>query len=63
MSIRRFQIGQVVGARPALTRNFPGGSYHITKQLPENNGEWEYRIRGMNGPHERVVRESQLQRP
>ena len=60
MSIHKFQIGQVVHVTPAIRRNFPGGSYQITKLLPRNNGEFEYRMKGMNEPYERVVRESQL---
>jgi hypothetical protein len=32
----------------------------ITKRLPERDGEFEYRIKSINEPHERVVRESQL---
>jgi hypothetical protein len=30
--------------------------------LPERDGELEYRIKSVNEPHERVVRESQLER-
>jgi hypothetical protein len=38
----------------------PGGACVITKRLPERDGEFEYRIKSVNEPHERVVRESQL---
>jgi len=38
----------------------PGGSYEITKKLPEHDGEFEYRIKSINEPHERVARESEL---
>jgi hypothetical protein len=40
----------------------PGGACVITKILPERDGEFEYRIKSVNEPHERVVRESQLER-
>jgi hypothetical protein len=40
--------------------NVPGGSYEVIMQLPENGGEFQYRIKSMNEPHERVVRESEL---
>jgi hypothetical protein len=43
-------------------RNVPGGSYEVIKQLPERGGEFEYRIKSMNEPHQRVVRESQLRK-
>jgi hypothetical protein len=39
----------------------PGGAYVVTKRLPERNGEFEYQIKSVNEPHERVVRESQLE--
>jgi hypothetical protein len=60
MSIHKFRIGQIVQLAPAISRNVPGGSYEITMRLPENNGEFEYRIKGVNEPHERVVRESEI---
>ena len=45
---------------PPLPRNIPGGAYIVTKKLPERNGEFEYRVKSINEPYERVVRESQL---
>jgi len=32
----------------------------VTKQLPHNGHEFEYRIKSVNEPHERVARESEL---
>jgi hypothetical protein len=61
MSTHKFHIGQVVQLIPSISRNVPGGSYEITKKLPERDGESEYRIKSMNEPHERVARESELQ--
>jgi hypothetical protein len=57
--VHKFKIGQSV----YLERSFavPGGAYVITKRLPEHGGEFEYRIKSVNEPHERVVRESQLE--
>ncbi len=45
---------------PSIGRNVPGGSYEIIKKLPQSDGEFEYRIKSMNEPHERVARESEL---
>jgi len=59
MRSHKFHVGQTVTIRPALSRNVPGGVYEITKQLPENRGEFEYRI-SVNELHERVARESEL---
>jgi hypothetical protein len=38
------------------------GGYVVTKQLPERDGEFEYRIKSLSEPHERVARESELAR-
>ena len=60
MAAHKFQIGQAVELRPALSRNVPSGVYVVTKQLPEGPGELEYRVKSVKEPHERVVRESEL---
>ncbi len=60
MAAHKFQIGQPVELKPALSRNVPGGIYVVTKQLPEGTGELEYRVKSVKEPHERVVRESEL---
>jgi hypothetical protein len=39
-----------------------GGSYVVTKQPPERDGEFEYRIKSVSEPHERVARETELAR-
>ena len=36
------------------------GAYVIVKRLPMRDGEFEYQIRSLTEPDERVVRESQL---
>ena len=61
LSHRKFRIGQLVQLVRAISRNVPRGSYEVTKKLPESRGEFEYRIKSMSEPHERVVRESELQ--
>jgi hypothetical protein len=60
MPTHEFQIGQTVFLSPSIGRNVPGGAYIITKKLPERDGEFEYRVKSVNEPYERVVRESQL---
>jgi len=57
----KFKTGQIVELSPAFAGNIPGGVYKITKQLPERNGEFEYCIKSIDEPHERVVRQSELQ--
>ncbi len=60
MPNRKFKIAQTVFIKSAPRENLPGGAYVITQKLPERDGEFEYRVRNMSEPHERVVRESQL---
>jgi len=60
MPSHKFQIGETVYVRPAISRNVPGGAYAVTKQLPHNGREFEYRIKSASEGHERVVRESEL---
>ena len=58
----KFKIGEIVTVRPAVSRNVPGGVYEVTKLLPHNGSEFEYRIKSANEEHERVARESELTR-
>jgi len=58
MPLYKFQIGQTVFLSPSL--HVPGGAYIVTKKLPKHNGEFEYRVKSANEPHERVVGESEL---
>jgi len=60
MPDHKFKVGQTIILSPAIARNLPGGMYEITKQLPKSDGEYEYRIKSINEPHERVMREIQL---
>jgi hypothetical protein len=58
MASHKFKIGQTVYLERSLS--MPGGAYVVTKKLPEREGEFEYRIKSVNEPHERAVLESQL---
>jgi hypothetical protein len=60
MPSHKFHVGESVIVRPAISRNVPGGVYEVTKQLPHNGREFEYRIKSANEEHERVVRENEL---
>jgi hypothetical protein len=60
MHIHKFHIGETVELLPPMSRFAYGGAYEVTKKLPERAGEYEYRIKSINEPHERVVRESEL---
>jgi hypothetical protein len=56
----KFKVGETVWMSPGTNRNAPGGAYEVIKQLPSNGVEFEYRVKSMNEPHERVARESDL---
>jgi len=60
MPTYKFQIGQTVFLDPSHSQNIPGGPCIVTKKLSESNGEFEYRVRSINEPYERVVREREL---
>jgi hypothetical protein len=57
----QFQIGQTVRLVRGLPyRNAADGDYRIVRQLPDNGGEPQYRIKSDREPHERVVKEANL---
>jgi len=56
----KFQVGELVTVRATAGRNVPYGAYEVTKQLPHNGREFEYRIKSSNELHERVAPESDL---
>ena len=61
MPLHKFQVGETV-LLTSRNRNVPGGVYEITKLLPHNGSEFEYRIKSSSEEHERVARESELTR-
>ena len=61
MVAHKFRVGQTVQFR---TKPFyvsaALGAFEVIRQLPERDGEFEYRIKNVAEPHERVARESEL---
>ncbi len=57
MTTHRFRIGQKVQFSGAAQ-----GTYEIIRQLPDSAGEFHYRIKSSREPHERVVKESDLEK-
>jgi hypothetical protein len=63
MSDHKFKVGQTVSY---LSSSRGGGSrsdvFKIMQRLPSQGGDYQYRIRGANEPHDRVAKESELER-
>jgi hypothetical protein len=59
MSGHKFKIGQLVNYHG---RERAPGVYQITQLLPPEGDEFQYRIKNINEPHERVAKESELRR-
>ena len=47
MPLYKFQLGQTVFLSASPGRNVPGGACIVTRKLPERNGEFEYRVKGL----------------
>ena len=63
MSDHKFKVGQtgsyLSGSREGGTRS---DVFKIVQCLPPQGGDFQYRIRGANEPHDRVAKESELER-
>jgi hypothetical protein len=61
MAMHRFKLGRSVFLQPTMfNRDASRGAFEVIKQLPERDGQFEYRIKSSSEPHERVTKESEL---
>jgi hypothetical protein len=59
----KFKVGQSVSFTSGpFGRGGTNGIYTITQLLPPEGDDYQYRIKSAREPHERVVKESQLNR-
>ena len=59
----KFRIGDNVHIIAGLLgRGDSGGVYKVVRVLPTEGDEQQYRIKSANEPHERVAKQSQLER-
>lgn len=59
----KFKVGQSVSFTSGpFGRGGTNGIYTVTLLLPQEGDDFQYRIKNANEPHERVVKESQLDR-
>ena len=57
MSGHKYKIGQLVNY---LGREGASGVYQITQLLPPEGEAFQYRIKNVNEPHERIAKEYEL---
>ena len=64
LSEHKFKVGQTVHftSGPYGRGGGGGGAYKVTQLLPPEGDDCQYRIKSANEPHERLVKESQLNR-
>jgi len=61
MPEHRFKVGQSVRlVSGPFGRGIGNGIYKITQLLPPEGDDYQYRVKNGDEPHERVVKESQL---
>jgi hypothetical protein len=58
----KFRSGQSVRLGRGLAFRSADGEYKVIRQLPDNDGELQYRIKSVREPHERVVNESDMEK-
>jgi len=57
MSRHKFKVGQLVNF---ISRDGASGAYQVTQLLPPEGEVFQYRIKNVNEPHERLAKESEL---
>ncbi len=59
----KFEVGQTVYYTSGPYRSgWYGGVFKIMQLLPPQGGDYQYRIKSADEPHDRVVKESELDR-
>jgi len=58
--MHKFKIGERLFPARSVGFSVPYVAYVVVKRLPMRDGEFEYQIKSLIEPDERVVRESQL---
>jgi hypothetical protein len=60
VSGHKFKVGQTVNYTPHVGTSVADGAYMVTRLLPPQGGDFQYRIKNAHELHERVATESQL---
>ncbi len=63
ITTHKFRVGETVHLTAGIyVRGRTTGIYKVTQLLPSDGDEQQYRIKSENEPHERVAKQSQLER-
>ena len=62
MSDHKFKAGQMVAYLSGSSGRAPRHVFKIMQCLPPQGGDYQYRIKSANEPHDRVAKESELER-
>ncbi|MGQ7791807.1 hypothetical protein ACUN0C_05285 [Faunimonas sp. B44] len=60
MNRHAFKVGQSVRLSGSAAMRGAAGTYKILALMPEERGDWQYRVQATDSPQQRVVWESQL---
>jgi hypothetical protein len=60
MRSHKFKVGQSVRLSAATINRGVAGIYKVVALMPEERGDWQYRIQTAGGSQQRVAWESQL---
>ena len=62
MATHKFRVGEKVQLLAGQVRFATAEVFEIVQELPESDGEYQYKIKSLDEPHLRVAKESQLRR-
>jgi len=62
MSDHKFKVGQMVAYLSGFSGRAPRHVFKIMQCLPPQGGDYQYRIKSANEPHDRVAKESEVER-
>ena len=60
MQKHKYSAGQIVTVGPATKIRAPAGRYEITRLLPANDSDLQYRVKAIDGGQEWVLCEADL---
>ena len=62
MSDYKFKVGQTVHYAPGPFGGARPGDVKVIQHLPPEDGEYQYRVKSVDEPFDRVVKENELER-